>query len=398
MTRLALVLGLIVGLANIVSPQRLNDPRSVSDIAFNLLSEGQVQRTEKFLQNFASSPDSKISLRAKLVLAELERQRGEIGKARGILNSIISAPSNEPSVRAEKARAYYQLAWCYLTQPNPDLTSALSTFQKAVKEFSDVKEKDEDGSSPVCKADFNIGLLLLRMGRKSEGISAIKEFISRHKDCCYLSFREREKLEEMGVLPKLGFLPSPVKTNGLLHRRPDCGPKALAMALKAMGVLNGRPVEYVAREIIKRVKMDRYGTTFEELAKVARSYDVKAKGIYCDGKALVNVPKPAIAWVNRSHFVTVLSASGFGRWTKVRFYDPAIGKEQNLPLSEFQRLWDGHLLVMEKQGQKLAENPSPLGFLAFLPLLSLILPFGLLITFLQPSSLQGWNLSEEKEG
>jgi len=76
--------------------------------------------------------------------------------------------------------------------------------------------------------------------------------------------------------------------------------------LKAKGVLNGRPVEYVAREIIKRVKMDRYGTTFEELAKVARSYNVKAKGIYCYGKALVNVPKPAIAWVNRSHFVTMI--------------------------------------------------------------------------------------------
>jgi len=174
------------------------------------VAEGKLKEAENLLQKLSQNSDPIVSFKAKRILAEMLRQRGDFEKAKGLLTSLLSFPAKEPSLRAEQARASLNLAWCFLTQPNPDFQKALSIFEQTASSFSDVKERDEDGSSPSCKAAFNVGLLLLRMGRKEEGISALRSFILRHKDCCYLAMRAREKLEDLGVLPRIGFLPSPM--------------------------------------------------------------------------------------------------------------------------------------------------------------------------------------------
>jgi len=383
------------GVVALVSPsfaQSTLSPSTLPSLISALASEGKVEKAEGLLLHLKENPDPLISFKAKRLYAELLRQRGEGEKAKGIFISLLSLPSKDPSLRAEQARASLALAQCFLTQPNPDLQKALSLFQQASEQFSDAKERDEDGSSPSCKAAFNVGLLLLRMGRKTEGISALRSFIARHQDCCYLAFRAREKLEGMGVLPRLGFLPSPVKVNGLSHRRVDCGPKALAFALKEMGVVNGGSVKEVAKEIGKRVKMDKYGTTFEELRKAAKTFHVLSEGVYGGEEALLSFPKPVIAWVNRSHFVTVLSVKGWGRWKRVAFYDPATERISSLPLSDFQRLWDGYLLVFRAGKGNWARGEE--GWIW-----GMLLPFCLLPFFalcLLPSSFTPLSLRERR--
>jgi RHS repeat-associated protein len=381
--KLMVVLGVVSNLLSFAFGQHAFSPFTFPQIVSSLVAEGKLKEAENLLQKLSQNSDPIVSFKAKRILAEMLRQRGDFEKAKGLLTSLLSFPAKEPSLRAEQARASLNLAWCFLTQPNPDFQKALSIFEQTASSFSDVKERDEDGSSPSCKAAFNVGLLLLRMGRKEEGISALRSFILRHKDCCYLAMRAREKLEDLGVLPRIGFLPFPIKTNGLLHRKTDCGPKALAFALKEMGILNGRSVREVAKEIVKMVKVDRYGTTFSELAKAAGFFKVSAEGFYGNNDALISLPKPSIAWVNRSHFVTVLSVKGLGRWKRVEFYDPSTDKIHNLSLSDFSRLWDGYLLVLRREGKKLVEGKGLLlGMtlpLAFFPLISL--------TLLLPSSL-----------
>ena len=201
--KLMIVLGIVSNLISFAFGQHVLSSSTFPHIVSGLMAEGKLKEAENLLQKLSKSPDPLTSFKAKRIIADLLRQRGEFEKAKGSLTSLLSIQAKEPSLRAEQARASLNLAWCFLTQPDPDFQKALSIFEQTASSFSDVKERDEDGSFPSCKAAFNVGLLLLRMGRKDEGVLALRSFIARHKDCCYLAARAREKLEDLGVLPRI---------------------------------------------------------------------------------------------------------------------------------------------------------------------------------------------------
>ena len=363
---------------------------------------------------------TKAGLRAQVLQAQraLGRRKGDEAKAQ--FDAVLKVPGKSPAVRAEKASAQYGLGRLALAQKQ--YANAILAFQKTVADYADVAEREDDGSSVAEKAAFQIGTAQLAAGRRAEGVATLKRFVREHPDC-YLAHRAQELLDKLGAgrqafarrgsgAPAPGH---PAASLTLAGRRspdrapavfasgrpsgrdggrgqetgpsmgiaghtpdPTCGPKALAVALAELGVLEStdRPVtparhlsashvsarspSALSKELAAQVKSDRYGTTFAELKKAAARYGAAAQGKYAKPKALRQVRgdgvfsagAPALCWVNRNHFVAVLGQRSGLRGGSVRVYDPAgdHGKGQTTwtSLDEFARSWDGYVLTLQK--------------------------------------------------
>ncbi|PIU95611.1 MAG: hypothetical protein COS65_01530, partial [Armatimonadetes bacterium CG06_land_8_20_14_3_00_66_21] len=363
---------------------------------------------------------TKAGLRAQVLQAQraLGKRKGDEAKAQ--FDAVLKAPGKSRGQLAEKASAQYGLGRLALAQKQ--YANAILAFQKTVADYADVAEREDDGSSVAEKAAFQIGTAQLAAGRRAEGVATLKRFVREHPDC-YLAHRAQELLDKLGAgrqafarrgsgAPAPGH---PAASLTLAGRRspdrapavfasgrpsgrdggrgqetgpsmgiaghtpdPTCGPKALAVALAELGVLEStdRPVtparhlsashvsarspSALSKELAAQVKSDRYGTTFAELKKAAARYGAAAQGKYAKPKALRQVRgdgvfsagAPALCWVNRNHFVAVLGQRSGLRGGSVRVYDPAgdHGKGQTTwtSLDEFARSWDGYVLTLQK--------------------------------------------------
>lgn len=123
----------------------------------------------------------------------------------------------------------------------------------------------------------------------------------------------------------------------LQSRANDCGAASLKMVLAAHGV------ECSVADLIHRLRLTPMGTSMLDLRQAAGEFGVPAKSWAIRPGELSRVPLPAIAFVNRNHFVVLR------RWVApevLEVDDPAMGRLR-WPIRAFKRLWSGETLVFD---------------------------------------------------
>jgi predicted double-glycine peptidase len=117
----------------------------------------------------------------------------------------------------------------------------------------------------------------------------------------------------------------------------DCGPASLKMVLAAHGIHPS------ITDLAADLKLNSKGTSMMQLRLVSTQWGVPAKSWHIQPKDLPHLPLPAIAFVNKDHFVVIRR---FIAPEVLEVDDPALGKLQ-WPARSFQRIWSGEMLVFD---------------------------------------------------
>ncbi len=117
----------------------------------------------------------------------------------------------------------------------------------------------------------------------------------------------------------------------------DCGPAALATLIVTLG--GSPPPE---DSIGTLAGTGARGTTFGGMARAARLLGVPNELRRLSPAAMLALPSPVVAWVDRGHFVTVVPDSG----RAVLVLDPEVGPYR-ITVDRFRRYWSGEALVPE---------------------------------------------------
>ncbi len=117
----------------------------------------------------------------------------------------------------------------------------------------------------------------------------------------------------------------------------DCGAAALKM------ILDGHGVDCRLSDLASHLQLTPKGTSMLNLRLAAAERGVPAKSWMIHPSDLPRVPLPAIAFINKNHFVVIrrLIAPGV-----LEVDDPALGR-LHWPLGAFQRVWSGETLVFD---------------------------------------------------
>lgn len=124
----------------------------------------------------------------------------------------------------------------------------------------------------------------------------------------------------------------------------DCGPRALAVIAKELGV------EMNVAALSKVAGTGKEGTTLEGLKKAAQSLGFTAEGVQMDKEALGRLSSPAVAWWEGNHFVAVLkvSESPFTGEVTAQVHDPNQKEIQSVKVQELLAKSGGILLTLKK--------------------------------------------------
>jgi predicted double-glycine peptidase len=123
----------------------------------------------------------------------------------------------------------------------------------------------------------------------------------------------------------------------LQSHKNDCGPASLKMVLAAHGI--NPPINDLTANLL----LNPQGTSMMQLRLVSTQWGVPAKSWHIQLKDLSRLPLPAIAFVNKNHFVVIRR---FAAPEVLEVDDPALGKLQ-WPARSFQRIWSGEMLVFD---------------------------------------------------
>jgi hypothetical protein len=118
----------------------------------------------------------------------------------------------------------------------------------------------------------------------------------------------------------------------------DCGPRALLMLCRKMGVR--ADLNSLRGEAGTTVE----GASLEGMKRAAESVGFKAEGVQMDRDALANLSGPAIAWVDGEHYLAVLSSGEEG----VHVHDPNKTEEEVMSTDELLRRSGGILLTLRR--------------------------------------------------
>jgi ABC-type bacteriocin/lantibiotic exporter with double-glycine peptidase domain len=130
----------------------------------------------------------------------------------------------------------------------------------------------------------------------------------------------------------------PVDLNALSASAADCGPRALLIICDHLGVS-------AHLDTLRRYAgTTGQGTSMFGLQKAAEAYGLHATGVQATGAAIEQISGPAIAWVDRNHYIAVLSVQG----EKVRIHDPNQPKEELISTDDLLRRSGGYLLLISR--------------------------------------------------
>jgi ABC-type bacteriocin/lantibiotic exporter with double-glycine peptidase domain len=120
-------------------------------------------------------------------------------------------------------------------------------------------------------------------------------------------------------------------------RSNDCGAASLKMILEIHGV------ECALSDLASDLQLTPRGTSLLNLRLTAGRLGVPAKSWYIRPEDLAHTPLPAIALINKNHFVVIRR---FIAPEVLEVDDPALGKLQ-WPERAFKRFWSGETLVFD---------------------------------------------------
>lgn len=117
----------------------------------------------------------------------------------------------------------------------------------------------------------------------------------------------------------------------------DCGPASLKMILAAHGI------ECSISDLSSHLRLTREGTSMLDLRSVSVKMGLRARSWSVQPGDLNRIPLPAIAFVNRNHFVVLRRFVAPG---VLEVDDPALGRIR-WPAREFNRVWSGEMLIFD---------------------------------------------------
>lgn len=159
---------------------------------------------------------------------------------------------------------------------------------------------------------------------------AAQAFLERQRALC------RQALSGKPAPPSSppASLPSPVVSVASA----DCGPRALLLVCREMGVTA------VDLETLRKAAGTKAsGTNLAGLARAAKAQGLKAKGVQMDRQALSQLSSPALAWVDGNHYIAVLSVSG----DAASVHDPNKPQKEDMTLDDLLRRSGGVLLTLQ---------------------------------------------------
>jgi ABC-type bacteriocin/lantibiotic exporter with double-glycine peptidase domain len=117
----------------------------------------------------------------------------------------------------------------------------------------------------------------------------------------------------------------------------DCGPAALKT------ILAGHGIERRLSDLTSDLYLTPQGTSMLKLRILSAKMGVPAKSWTVQSSDLPHVPLPAIAFINKNHFVVIRR---FVAPKILEVDDPALGR-LHWPLRAFQRVWSGETLIFD---------------------------------------------------
>jgi ABC-type bacteriocin/lantibiotic exporter with double-glycine peptidase domain len=117
----------------------------------------------------------------------------------------------------------------------------------------------------------------------------------------------------------------------------DCGAACLKMVLSQHGV------ECSLSDLAWQLKTTARGTSMYNLRTVSTRFGVPARSWVLQAADLRNAPLPAIAFIEKNHFVVIQRFANSGI---LEIGDPALGT-LHWPLDSFRKCWQGEILIFD---------------------------------------------------
>jgi predicted double-glycine peptidase len=117
----------------------------------------------------------------------------------------------------------------------------------------------------------------------------------------------------------------------------DCGPASLKTILASYGI------DPSVSNLSPHLRLPPNGISMLDLREISMKLGLEAKSWFIHPKDLPSVPLPAIAFVNKNHFVVVRR---FIAPDVLEVDDPALGRIQ-WPSRAFEKVWSGEMLVFD---------------------------------------------------
>ena len=121
----------------------------------------------------------------------------------------------------------------------------------------------------------------------------------------------------------------------------DCGPRALSLALQALGVPPS------LETLTKRAGTNTEGTSLLGLQRAAESAGLSATGVQLNQAALLRLDTPAVAWWDGDHFVAVLAVKPY-----VTIHDPRESRPHVVSVAEVLARSGGYFLVITRKSRE----------------------------------------------
>jgi hypothetical protein len=122
----------------------------------------------------------------------------------------------------------------------------------------------------------------------------------------------------------------------------DCGPRALLLVCQKLGVKTS------LQTLQQTAGTTAQGTTLAGLQQAARKLGLQAEGVQVSRDALPNTSLPALAWINRNHYVALLALSGSGDAATATIQDPNKAGEETLSQEQLLLRCGGYLLLIHR--------------------------------------------------
>lgn len=122
----------------------------------------------------------------------------------------------------------------------------------------------------------------------------------------------------------------------------DCGPRALLLVCKQLGVRTALPA------LRKAAGTTAQGTSMAGLAYAAQTVGLKAEGVQVSREALAGLDSPAVAWTHGNHFIAVLSVAGRGEDATACIHDPNQAQEETLAQERLLQASSGMMLLLHR--------------------------------------------------
>jgi len=117
----------------------------------------------------------------------------------------------------------------------------------------------------------------------------------------------------------------------------DCGPASLKMILAAHGI------ECSTSDLSSHLRLTPKGTSMLDLRRISLKMGLGARSWRLQPADLNRIPLPAIAFVNKNHFVVLRR---FIAPDVLEVDDPALGRIR-WPARKFDKVWSGEMLIFD---------------------------------------------------